>query len=56
MEEILAHPWIQTIDFEKLEKKEVEAPFRPTLSKDIMDVSNFDKQFTTEEAIHSVIP
>lgn len=56
LEEILAHPWIQSIDLGKLEKKEIEAPFKPTLSKDIMDVSNFDKQFTSEEAIHSVIP
>jgi hypothetical protein len=30
--------------------------FKPKLSKDIMDVSNFDKMFTSDEAAHSVLP
>jgi hypothetical protein len=36
--------------------KKVEPPFIPKLSKDKLDVSNFDNQFTNEEAINSVIP
>lgn len=30
--------------------------FKPKLSKDIFDVSNFDKMFTSDEAVHSVLP
>ena len=29
LEEILGHPWLQSIDFGKLDKKEIEAPFKP---------------------------
>jgi hypothetical protein len=36
--------------------KNIPAPFRPKLSSDLFDVSNFDSQFTSEEAIYSVIP
>jgi len=28
----------------------------PKLSKDLLDVSNFDKMFTSDEAVHSVLP
>ena len=30
--------------------------FKPKVSKDIFDVSQFDKMFTSEEAAHSVLP
>jgi len=33
----------------------IEAPFKPTLSDNSLDVTNFDKTFTNEEAIVSVI-
>lgn len=56
IEEVLAHPFLQTLDFEKLLHKQIEPPFKPKLSTDLMDVSNFDQQFTSEEAINSVIP
>lgn len=53
--EILSHPWLQDIDHDKLVKCKIEAPFKPTLSSNALDVTNFDKQFTNEEAIVSVI-
>lgn len=53
--EVLAHPWLADIDHEKLLKTKIEAPFKPTLSSNVLDVQNFDKQFTNEEAIVSVI-
>mmetsp|Transcript_42273 Transcript_42273/g.40498 ORF Transcript_42273/g.40498 Transcript_42273/m.40498 type:complete len:121 (+) Transcript_42273:1249-1611(+) len=56
LEEILAHPWLGSINIQQLVDKGIEAPFKPKLSEDIMDVSNFDQQFTNEEAINSVIP
>ena len=37
--------------------KELTAPAKPNLkSNDLFDVSNFDKQFTNEEAEVSVVP
>jgi serum/glucocorticoid-regulated kinase 2 len=56
LEEILAHPWLQSINVSSLVDKQIEAPFKPKLSEDVLDVSNFDQQFTSEEAINSVIP
>merc|ERR1712127_525392 len=53
--EVLAHPWLQDIDHDKLQKCKIEAPFKPTLTSNVLDVTNFDKQFTQEEAIVSVI-
>lgn len=53
--EVLAHPWLQDIDHDKLEKCKIEAPFKPTLTSNVLDVTNFDKQFTQEEAVVSVI-
>lgn len=53
--EILNHPWLQDIDTDKLLKMKIEAPFKPTLSAQMADVSNFDKTFTNEEAVISVI-
>jgi serine/threonine protein kinase len=43
LDEILQHPFFVNIDFDKLLGKEIEAPFKPKLSDDIMDVSNFDQ-------------
>jgi hypothetical protein len=46
---------LQDIDTDKLLKMKIEAPFKPTLSAQMADVSNFDKTFTNEEAVISVI-
>jgi hypothetical protein len=35
--------------------RKIEAPFKPTLGKSALDVTNFDKAFTSEEAIVSVV-
>ena len=56
IEEIKAHPWFADIDFNKLVKKQIPVTFKPKLSEDVLDTSNFDKQFTSEEAINSVLP
>mmetsp|Transcript_154089 Transcript_154089/g.493923 ORF Transcript_154089/g.493923 Transcript_154089/m.493923 type:complete len:121 (-) Transcript_154089:246-608(-) len=39
--DILNHKWFSTLDFQKLEKWEIPAPYKPSM-KDDMDVSNFD--------------
>jgi len=52
----MAHPWFADIDFKKLYNKELEPPFKPELSEDQSDVTNFDDQFVNEEPMNSVIP
>ena len=54
--EILAHPWFKDINLEKLLARKIPCEFKPKLSKDALDVSNFDKMFTSDEAAHSVLP
>jgi len=53
--DIMKHPWFADIDMDKLLKCKIDPPFRPTLSSNQLDVSNFDAQFTSEEAIVSVV-
>jgi len=54
--EILDHPWMSKIDVDGLIKKKVEAPFKPELSSDPLDVRYFDQTFTKMEAIDTIIP
>jgi serum/glucocorticoid-regulated kinase 2 len=39
IDEIIRHPFLQSIDFDKLVAKQIEPPFRPKLSSDLFDVS-----------------
>ena len=52
--DIKAHPFFKGFDFDALEKKKIEAPFKPVL-KDSMDFTNFDEEFTSEEVVTSEI-
>ena len=56
IEEILAHPWFSDIDVKKLVARQIEPEFKPKLSEDALDISNFNKKFTNEEAVISVVP
>lgn len=56
VDEILNHPWFKTLDVNKMLAKEIVPEFKPKLSKDMFDVTNFDKMFTSDEAVHSVLP
>lgn len=56
IEEIIAHEWFKDIDIDKLLNKQLEAPFIPSLSEELTDVSNFDKEFTTTSLVQSFIP
>ena len=53
--EIKEHPFFKWFDFDALEHRKIEAPFKPEL-KDAMDVTNFDEEFTSEEVVTSEIP
>lgn len=48
---ILVHPFfLDKINWEALEERKVQAPFKPKI-KSKLDVNNFDKDFTSEEAV-----
>jgi len=46
---IKSHPYFKEIDWEKLLKKEIKAPFIPPLLNGKMDVSMVDPAFTSEK-------
>lgn len=50
-EEFKNHPFFKSIDWEGLERRELEAPWKPDL-EDLADTSNFDEEFT-EQPIES---
>ncbi|KAG1953519.1 protein kinase C theta type [Pimephales promelas] len=50
---IRQHPFFKEIDWNALEKRQVEPPFRPTV-KSASDCSNFDKEFINEKPRLSV--
>ena len=52
--EVRSHKWFASIDWAKLERRELETPFKPNVTSDL-DVSNFDDEFTTQ-AVESVVP
>ena len=56
IDEVLQHPWLADLDIDKIMERSLEPPVKPQLSKDILDVSNFDAAFTGEEALVSVVP
>lgn len=51
-ESIKVHPFFRSTDWDRVLKRQVEPPFRPTLTSDT-DVSLFDPRFTQENPIES---
>jgi serine/threonine protein kinase len=52
--EVKRHSFFKDIDWSKLEKKEIEAPFKPKV-KDVLDVSQIDTVFTGERPQDSLV-
>jgi len=53
-DDVKAHPWFADIQWDKLLRKEIEAPFRPKV-KSPDDISQIDTQFTRERPMDSVV-
>uniref|UniRef100_A0A6A7G348 non-specific serine/threonine protein kinase n=1 Tax=Hirondellea gigas TaxID=1518452 RepID=A0A6A7G348_9CRUS len=54
VEEIKKQPFFDSIDWEKLLRKEIEPPYKPNV-KGKEDTSNFDVQFTDEPVVDSLV-
>ncbi|KAF2068108.1 hypothetical protein CYY_010566 [Polysphondylium violaceum] len=52
--EVKSHPWFRNIDWDKLDRKEVEVHFKPKV-KSGTDVSQIDPAFTQERPMDSVV-
>merc|ERR1712154_478894 len=52
VKEIERHPFFKDLSFDKLYKKEIEAPYKPNV-KGIDDTSNFDEMFLKEAVVDS---
>lgn len=57
VDEILKHEWFEGIDVQAIKNRTFDADFiyKPELSDDPLDVSNFDEEFTEKAARHSVL-
>mmetsp|Transcript_20983 Transcript_20983/g.20102 ORF Transcript_20983/g.20102 Transcript_20983/m.20102 type:complete len:183 (+) Transcript_20983:583-1131(+) len=55
-EEILAHPFFASLDINKLLAKQLEAPFKPDLSKDTIDVKFFNAKQGAQDLSETFIP
>lgn len=52
--DVCGQPFFKSVDWAKLEKKEVQPPFKPKV-KNALDVSNFEKDFTQEKPVLSPV-
>ncbi|EFA78686.1 protein kinase 2 [Heterostelium album PN500] len=52
--EVKNHPWFKNIDWEKLDRKEIEVHFKPKV-KSGTDISQIDPLFTQERPLDSVV-
>ncbi|CAO3656582.1 unnamed protein product [Mucor fragilis] len=52
-DEIRHHPFFRSIDWTKLMRKQLQAPFKPSV-ENMYDTTNFDDEFTSEQPVESV--
>lgn len=47
-EEVMSHPYFEGYDFKAVSNKTMEAPYKPELSEDLFDVSNFESEIVMQ--------
>lgn len=47
-EDVKAHPFFEGIDWKKLERLEIPAPFKPSVTEGTLDTTNVDEEFKRE--------
>jgi len=52
--DVKLHPWFASIDWVKLDKKEIEPVFKPKVASE-SDISQIDPVFTQETAVDSLV-
>jgi serum/glucocorticoid-regulated kinase 2 len=55
VEELKAHAFFSTIDWDKLYKKVIDPPYKPKVKSGETDTSNFETTFTNEQVVDSVV-
>jgi len=55
-QEIKNHSFFKGVNWKKYINKEVDPPFRPSVPKGMLDISNFDDDFTKQPAVDSPVP
>lgn len=56
LDEIINHPWFDDIDKAQLLKRQIPPPFKPKLSRDKLDTTNFEDELIRQEAEISEMP
>lgn len=56
LQEIISHPWFSDLNVQDMLNKSIKPEFLPKLSANQLDVSQFDKMFTSEEVKDTVLP
>eukprot|EP00347_Sterkiella_histriomuscorum_P020775 403336510 len=46
-QDVIKHPFFNKIDFQALQNKQLDAPYKPFLTTDVFDVSNFEQELTS---------
>lgn len=45
-QDIVRHPFFNDVDFKELGNKAIDIPYKPQLTEDLFDVSNFEQELT----------
>jgi len=53
--DVKSHAFFKDMNWEKLYRKEMVSKYKPDVKQNIEDASNFDKEFTSEPVVDSVV-
>ena len=56
VKEILDHPWLKCLNHQDFSSKKIDAPMKPTISANSLDLTNFDKSEKVQEVAETLVP